>query len=64
MRILIQPYTTTELAPFFNCRPRTFRRELARIKAKLGPRLGRRWSILQVELILDEMGRPYLIIER
>lgn len=63
-KLVIQPYSTTELAPYFNRKPRSFRRELAKVKHKFGKRVGHKWSIRQVELIFAEFGRPYELIER
>jgi hypothetical protein len=62
-KLVIQPYSTTELAPFFNSKPRSFRRELAKVKTKFGNRVGHKWSIRQVEMIFAEFGRPYELIE-
>jgi len=65
MRILIQRYSTAELAPYFRRSPRAFRRELAKIKHKYGKRIGQKWSIEQVRMIFEDFGGPYewIIIE-
>lgn len=57
--VVIKPYSTTELAPYFNRKPRTFRRELQKVKHKYGKRIGHKWSIRQVEMIFEDFGRPY-----
>jgi hypothetical protein len=62
-RLVIKPYSNKELAPIFNRSERAFRREIARLRPKLGERIGHRWSILQVEIIFFELGRPYEIME-
>jgi len=63
LRLVIKPYTTKELAPIFNMSSRTFRRNIAAIKERLGARKGHFYSIKQVEMIIEHMGRPYEIIE-
>lgn len=60
--INVQCYTTTELAPLLNRSPRAFRRELALLKHRYGPRPGRRWSIDQLRMILDDFGCRYRIV--
>lgn len=63
LEIVIKPYTSAELAILYNASKSTFNRDLKPHKEKLGRRLGHRWSVRQVELILELFGRPYRIIE-
>ncbi len=64
IRLVIKPYTNKELSVFFNASDRTFRRDMARIRHHLGERNGHRWSVNQVEKIMELLGRPYEIIEK
>ncbi len=63
IRVVIKPYSNQDLAKLFNCCSRTIRRDIAPFKALLGERRGHRWSIAQVEIILEKLGRPYEIVE-
>ena len=64
IRLVIKPSTNKELAVFFNASDRTFRRDMAKIRHHLGERNGHRWSVNQVEKIMELLGRPYEIIEK
>ena len=64
LKLVVQPYTTQELAPLFNMSSRTFRRNIEGIKDKLGQRRGHYYNIKQVEIIIEHMGRPYEVIEK
>ena len=64
IRLVIKPYTNKELSVFFNASDRTFRRDMAKIRHHLGERNGHRWSVNQVEKIMELLGRPYEIIEK
>ncbi|MBX3164697.1 MAG: hypothetical protein KF900_09455 [Bacteroidetes bacterium] len=63
MSVEVKPYTNKELSGLFNTGERTFRREIAKIKHHLGERNGHRWSVKQVEKIMEILGRPYQVIE-
>jgi hypothetical protein len=63
LKVTIKPYTSKELAGMFNASKSTFNRDLKPHREKLGLRLGHRWNIHQVELILALFGRPYVLIE-
>src|ERR1044072_5931078 len=60
----VQPYTTKDLARIFNMSSRTFRRNIAGIKEKLGRKWkGYFYSVEQVVMIFEHMGgAPYKII--
>jgi hypothetical protein len=58
-RLEIKPYTTQELSVLYNMSSRTFRRNIAGIKEKLGKRIGHFYNVKQVEIIMEHMGRPY-----
>jgi hypothetical protein len=64
IRLVIKPYTNKELSVFFNASDRTFRRDMAKIRHHLGERNGHRWSVNQVEKIMELLGRPYEIVEK
>ena len=53
---VIQRYSTTEMAPFFDVCPRQVRRELEKVKHKYGPRRGQKWSPKQVKMIFDDFN--------
>lgn len=62
VKIAVQRYSTNELAPFLGRSPRAFRREIALVRHKYGPRIGQKWSQDQVRMILDDFGSKYRII--
>lgn len=64
-KLVVKPYTNKQLAPLFNRSPRQWRREMAKIRMKLGPRPDNShwWSIEQVIKIFEHFGRPYEIID-
>lgn len=63
IRVVIKPYTNQDLALLFNCSSRTIRRDIQPFLHELGKRNGHRWSIPQIEIILNKLGRPYETIE-
>ncbi len=63
LKIVIKPYINKELAKIFNASESTHRRDMARIKKHLTPRLGHRYNVKQVEQIMELLGRPYEMIE-
>lgn len=63
IRTKVGEYTNKDLARIYECSTRTISRNIAKIKDKLGERKGYRWSSEQVQIIFDNMDRPYEIIE-
>ncbi len=63
VKIVIKPYTNKELAKIFNTSESTWRRDVAKVRHHLGERIGHRWNVKQVELIMNLLGRPFEIIE-
>lgn len=62
-RIVIRPYTTTELASLYGVCPRTLVKWLNPFHSIIGERIGRFYTSLQVELIFMKLGMPYTIWE-
>ncbi len=53
-----RPYTPKELAALYQCSAKTFRKWVARLEDRLGPRVGNYFTPRQVKVILDHLGRP------
>lgn len=56
--IEIKPYMISELAKFYQVSDKTFRCWLKGLGERLGKRIGRYYTIKQVELIFHEFGTP------
>jgi hypothetical protein len=56
----LAPYSTTQLADFYNVDRKTFMLWLAPYWQYIGPRRGRFFTILQVEIIFKLLGRPLM----
>lgn len=65
-KVPIKPYSNKELAAIFCRSTRQWRREMAKIRYKIGlrPDNGHRYSLDQVIAIMEHFGRPYIIIEQ
>ena len=61
-KIVVQRYSTTELAPLLGRSPRGLRREIAKVKHRYGPREGQKWSPDQLRMILDDFAVKYRIV--
>lgn len=57
----IRPYFHSEMIELYGATKSTFNKDLEPHRALLGPRIGHRWSIRQVEIIFELFGRPYRI---
>lgn len=57
-----RPYTTKELIALFCSKRTTFYNDLRPLRKELGKHRGHRWSIRQVILIFEKLGRPYKVI--
>lgn len=58
----IKPYMISELSKFYQVSDKTFRNWLKALEDKLGKRLGRYYSIKQVEIIFRELGIPKTVV--
>jgi hypothetical protein len=54
----LRPYNSKELAAFYGVNSRTFYRWLSPYLQHIGPRSGRFFTQLQVEIIFQALGRP------
>ena len=63
VRIPLQPYKTSELAPYYKRSTRQFQREFKMVKDKYGKKSGHWWEIPQVQMIFDDFGWPEIEIE-
>jgi hypothetical protein len=54
----IQPYDTTQLAKLYKIDPRTFNKWIKPFEAEIGERTSQIFTIRQVEVIFDKVGRP------
>jgi hypothetical protein len=62
LMVEVRRYTSKELRLLMKAKKSTFYEDLASIRHLLGKKKGHFWSIQQVELIMQHMGRPYVII--
>lgn len=63
IKVEVRPYLHSELVRLFNTSKSSFNRLLKPHRAKLGKRIGNRWSIKQVEMIFEILDIPYIIVE-
>ena len=54
----IKAYNKKELAVLYNVSVKTLNHWIKPIENKLGPYLGRSFSVKQVEILFDHLGRP------
>ena len=59
----VKPYTITELADMYGVCGRTFKCWIKPFEAELGRKIGRIYSVKQVEIIFDNLGFPYTFKE-
>jgi hypothetical protein len=62
LMVEVRPYFHHELRELFKAKRSSFNNDLKPHRKKLGKRAGHKWSIAQVEMILQLLGRPYKII--
>ncbi len=54
----IKPMNTKELAALYEVSDYVFTTWLELIKEKLGPKVGRTWTIKQIEIMYEHFGTP------
>ena len=54
----LKPYSHKEVATFYGVCPKTLEKWLVPFKIKIGPRLGRYYTVKQVSMILNKLGMP------
>ena len=59
----VKPYATSELARIYGVCDRTFLKWLKPFQPLIGPKRGRYYTVVQVEVIFEKLGRPYKIRE-
>lgn len=57
-KLISRPYSTRELAAIYGVCPNTFRNWIAPFKAELGPRIGRFYTVTQVNMIFSRLSYP------
>jgi hypothetical protein len=63
INISVKPYTLTQLAGQYGVCTRTFKGWLNPFAEELGGKIGRFYSVKQVEIIYDNLGFPYTFRE-
>ncbi len=58
----IQTYTNKEMAQHYRVSTKTFGRYLKTLKVDLGTRIGNSFSPKQVKMIVDHLGKPFILI--
>jgi len=61
--ILVKPYMIRELCALYGVTDKVFRKWLKPFKDQIGERLGRYYTVSQVETIFNKLGVPYMIGE-
>ena len=59
----VKPYSAQELSYMYEACRKTFKKWIAPFAPELGARIGRYYSVYQVELIFMNLGVPYSIRE-
>jgi hypothetical protein len=59
--IEVKPYMLNELAKFYQVSDPTFRSWVKALADKIGKRIGKYYSVKQVEIIFEELGCPKTI---
>ena len=59
----VKPYTLKELCQLYELSYKSMRSCLAPIMEKIGPKLGRCFTVNQVQVIIDHIGMPYTLTE-
>ena len=59
----VKPYCLIELCHMYQTSPKTFKKWLLPFAQEIGKKNGRFYSVLQVTLIFDKLGLPYMIFE-
>jgi hypothetical protein len=59
----IGKYSNKDLARIYGCSIRTIQRNIKGIRAKLGPRVGQRWSYEQAQMIITHLTPPYELLD-
>lgn len=54
----LKPYNTKDLCTLYGVSYKTMQKWLEKIKDQLGERVGKKWSVSQVEVIFKKYGRP------
>lgn len=57
-QIYVRAYTTKELAVIYEVDDRTFKRWIEPHYLAIGPKVGHFYTINQVEIIFEKLGRP------
>jgi hypothetical protein len=61
--IHVKPYTLDELAGIYEVNWRTLKKWLQPFEIEIGEKIGRYYTIRQVEIIFDKLGYPYILQE-
>jgi hypothetical protein len=59
----IKPYSTRELARIYGVCDRTFLKWLKPFISLIGAKQGRYYTVAQVEMIFEKLGKPYRLKE-
>lgn len=59
----VKPYCIIELCHMYQISRNTFKKWLLPFAQEIGKKNGRYYSVLQVTLIFDKLGLPYMIFE-
>lgn len=62
LMVEVRRYTSKQLRLLMKAKKTFFYQDLKAIRPLLGKKHGNYWSIEQVELIMQHMGRPYILI--
>jgi transposase-like protein len=58
--IAVKPYTTTEIASIYGMSSKTILRWIKKHEEAIGKKEGRYYTVLQVKMIFEKIGLPYI----
>ena len=62
-KLPLKPYSLMELSRIYGVDFRTFKKWIVPFQDKIGLRIGRFYTVLQVKIIFDSLGTPGIIEE-
>jgi hypothetical protein len=60
---LVKPYSPKTLSTFYGVSDRTFKKWLVPFQEQIGKKNGHYYTALQVKIILEKIGAPYMAID-
>lgn len=61
-KFVVRAYTLKEMAHFYECSLKTFRKWIRPFHQDVGPRIGHFYNPRQVKTIIEKIGKPFILI--